>query len=269
MPEGLMVRLGGAGGGVGGGDGFGGGGDGGGMVGGGGDGGGGGTDGGGGEGIGGCGTPGWLACSEAPVTRVKWPSCVGFGMAEWHSLYTPTVGRVTFTSPATILPPCPCMAPPHEISPASRNLTVSPLLNAGPVSETDEAVWAMMAAGVTRTVGGAGGGAGGGDGGDGDGGGGDGDGGVGGGGDGGGGGGDGGGGDGSGGMGLPAWYACSATPRTTEKCASCVGVATEEWHILYTPTDGRVTDTWFGAAARRTYAVLPARVVCEKPVTLV
>ena len=81
-----MVRLGGASGGVGVGDGFGGGGDGGGMVGGGGDGGGGGTDGGGGDGIGGWGTPGWLACSEAPVTRVKWPSCVGFCMVEWHSL---------------------------------------------------------------------------------------------------------------------------------------------------------------------------------------
>ena len=97
--------------------------------------------------------------------------------------------------------------------------------------------------GASDTSGGDGGGAGGGVGGSGDGGGGDGKGHAGGGGDGGGGGIDGGGGDGSGGIGMPGWKACTKTPGTTEKWASCDGFAIVAWHILYMPAKGIQTPT--------------------------
>ena len=108
MLPGLSVIPGGDGGGAGGGaggSGEGGGGDGDGGTGGGGDGGGGGVDGGGGDGSGGIGLPASNACSDTPATTEKWPSFDGFASVAWHSLYTPTDGRVTVTAPDVTAPP--------------------------------------------------------------------------------------------------------------------------------------------------------------------
>ena len=80
-------------------------GDGDGGTGGGGDGGGGGVDGGGGDGSGGIGLPASNACSDTPATTEKWPSVDGFAIVAWHSLYTPTDGRVTVTAPDVTAPP--------------------------------------------------------------------------------------------------------------------------------------------------------------------
>ena len=204
------------------------------------------------------------ACTDTPDTIVKWPSCVGLVKVEWHSLYAPAEASVTVTAPEAIAPPCVaifCEAPEHERSPANRKTTLLPAARAAPLNVNVVARDAKAFAGVTRTFGGAGGGAGGGTGGAGDGGGGDGAGGRGGGGEGGGFTGDGGGGDGSGGCGMPACLACSATPETTEKWLSCVGLASVEWHILYVPTAAGVTVTVAepeaGSTASRSTTILP------------
>ena len=66
---------------------------------------------------------------------VKWASCVGLLMVEWHILYTPVDPRVMVTAPEDTAPPCDevdCIAPLHEASPASRKTTVSPFATPSP-----------------------------------------------------------------------------------------------------------------------------------------
>jgi hypothetical protein len=135
-----------------------------------------------------------------PAASVKCASCEGLGIVEMHSLKTPTLRSVTETDLASSgsTPPAftiALIAPAHELSPAGKNTTLSPLLAAAPWNDMVVRAPAKTVGGSRSILGGIGGG---------DGGGGDGLGGFGGGGDGGGGGGKGGGGDGSGGCGRPA-----------------------------------------------------------------
>ena len=70
---------------------------------------------------------------------VKWASCVGLLMVEWHILYTPVEPRVMVTAPEDTTPPCDeraCKAPWQEASPASRNTTVSPFATPWPLNDT-------------------------------------------------------------------------------------------------------------------------------------
>ena len=131
-------------------------------------------------------------------------------------------------------------APVHVASPAGRKTTVPPSESVEPPKRMVVGEPESRATGETVTSGGEGGGVGGGEG---DEGGGLGGGADGGGGTGGGGSGLGGGGEGSGGSGVPGWVARRRTPATREKCASCVGDDTVEWHILCAPAAPRVTVT--------------------------